>query len=161
METKINIAAILKNKPQGTKLWSSISNDECKLEEITECSIVVDMNDNGRLWPFSFYGSTFSFSKGEVLLFPSKEMRDWSKFAWKKGDVLISNDGKRKKSSLTDSQMIPMPYLRQSTDLKSFLMGIPYILRMKMVLQRMITLSKIRMMLRHISILSRNVWAET
>lgn len=95
METKINIAAILKNKPQGTKLWSSISNDECKLEEITECSIVVDMNDNGRLWPFSFYGSTFSFSKGEVLLFPSKEMRDWSKFAWKKGDVLISNDGKK------------------------------------------------------------------
>lgn len=30
---------------------------------------------------------------GECLLFPSKEMRDWSKFAWKKGDVLVSNDG--------------------------------------------------------------------
>lgn len=29
---------------------------------------------------------------GECLLFPSKEMRDWRKFAWKKGDVLISND---------------------------------------------------------------------
>lgn len=32
---------------------------------------------------------------GECLLFPSKEMRDWRKFAWKKGDVLISNDGKK------------------------------------------------------------------
>ena len=32
----------------------------------------------------------------ECIVFPSKEMRDWSKFAWKKGDVLVSNDGKCK-----------------------------------------------------------------
>ena len=32
------------------------------------------------------------YNTGEVMLFPSKEMRDWRKFAWKKGDVLISND---------------------------------------------------------------------
>ena len=30
--------------------------------------------------------------QGECLLFPSKEMRDWRKFAWGKGDALISND---------------------------------------------------------------------
>lgn len=29
------------------------------------------------------------------MLYPSKEMRDWRKFNWKKGDVLISNDGKK------------------------------------------------------------------
>ena len=96
MEAKINIAEILKDKPQGTKLWSSISNDECKLQEIIADSIVVDMDDNGRQWTFSAYGTTFSFSKGEVLLFPSKGMRDWRKFAWKKGDVLVSNSGKVK-----------------------------------------------------------------
>lgn len=28
-----------------------------------------------------------------TLIFPSKEMRDWSKFAWKKGDVLINSCG--------------------------------------------------------------------
>ena len=88
MEAKINIAEILKDKPQGTKLWSSISNDECKLQEITEDGVVVDMDGNWRIWTFSVYGTTFSFPKGEVLLFPSKEMRNWSKFAWKKGDVL-------------------------------------------------------------------------
>lgn len=33
------------------------------------------------------------FDGGECIIFPSKEMRDWSKFAWKKGDVLVSNDG--------------------------------------------------------------------
>lgn len=71
-------------------------NDECKLQEITEDSVVVDMDCNGRQWTFSVYGTTFSFSKGEVLLFPSKGMRDWRKFAWKKGDVLVSNNGKVK-----------------------------------------------------------------
>lgn len=30
---------------------------------------------------------------GECLLFPSKKMRDWSKFAWKKGDVLTNSSG--------------------------------------------------------------------
>lgn len=46
-------------------------------------------------------GAEYTFNKngkyvegGEVMLFPSKEMRDWSKFVWKKGDVLVSNNGK-------------------------------------------------------------------
>ena len=34
------------------------------------------------------------FDDGECVIFPSKEMQDWSKFAWKKGDVLIM-DGYR------------------------------------------------------------------
>lgn len=33
------------------------------------------------------------YDGGECIIFPSKEMRDWSKFQWEKGDVLISNDG--------------------------------------------------------------------
>lgn len=36
------------------------------------------------------------FDDGECIIFPSKEMQDWSKFAWKKGDVLVSNDGKER-----------------------------------------------------------------
>ncbi len=32
------------------------------------------------------------YDDGECVVFPSKEMRDWSKFAWKKGDVLVSKD---------------------------------------------------------------------
>lgn len=30
---------------------------------------------------------------GLQILLPSKKMRDWSKFAWKKGDVLVNKDG--------------------------------------------------------------------
>ena len=96
MEAKINIAEILKDKPQGTKLYSSACG-KCKLEEADDKSFKI-----------SFYNSKFGFmnggegyldkngklyDEGECVVFPSREMRDWSKFAWQKGDVLVSNDG--------------------------------------------------------------------
>ena len=96
MEAKINIAKILKDKPQGTKLYSSACG-KCELKEADDKSFKV-----------SFYSSKFGFMNGgegtfdkngnlyddgECIIFPSKEMRDWYKFAWKKGDVLVSNDG--------------------------------------------------------------------
>lgn len=95
MEAKINIAEILKDKPQGTKLYSSACG-KCNLEKVYDKSFKI-----------SFYNSKFGFMNGgegyldkngklyddgECVVFPSKEMRDWSKFAWKKGDVLVSND---------------------------------------------------------------------
>ena len=98
MEEKINVVAILKDKPQGTKLYSSACG-KCKLESVDDKSFKI-----------SFYNSKFGFMNGgegyldkngklyddgECVVFPSKEMRDWNKFAWKKGDVLISNDGKK------------------------------------------------------------------
>lgn len=36
------------------------------------------------------------YDDGECVIFPSKEMRDWRKFSWRKGDVLVSTDGKCK-----------------------------------------------------------------
>jgi hypothetical protein len=96
MEAEINIVEILKDKPQGTKLYSSACG-KCKLEEVDDKSFKI-----------SFYSSKFGFMNGgegyldkngklyddgECVVFPSKEMRDWSKFQWKKGDVLVSNDG--------------------------------------------------------------------
>ena len=95
METEINIVEILKDKPQGTKLYSSACG-KCKLEEVDDKSFKI-----------SFYNSKFGFMNGgegyldkngklyddgECVVFPSKEMRDWEKFSWKKGDVLVSED---------------------------------------------------------------------
>lgn len=94
MEEKINIAEILKDKPRGTKLYSILSDGECFLNETSEDSIYIDIDNRKRFWCFSVYGSTNSFPNGCVLLFPSREMRDWEKFSWKKGDVL-SDDGGR------------------------------------------------------------------
>ncbi len=95
MENKINIAAILKDKPKGTKLYSYICAGECILNEVSENAIYVDMYNKERFWYFSVYGTIYAFPNGGVLLYPSKEMQDWRKFAWKKGDVLVGNNGKR------------------------------------------------------------------
>lgn len=95
MEAKINLAAILKDKPKGTKLYSILSDGECFLNNVSENEIYIDIDNSERFWCFSANGSTYSFPNGCVLLFPSREMRDWRKFVWKKGDVLISNDGKK------------------------------------------------------------------
>lgn len=93
MEEKINVAEILKDKPKGTKLYSDICCGECVLNKVSENAIYVDMYNKERFWDFSVYGTIYAFPDGSVLLYPSKEMRDWRKFAWKKGDVLVSNDG--------------------------------------------------------------------
>ena len=93
MEEKINKAAILKDKPLGTKLYTILSDSECFLNEASEDSIYIDIDNRERFWCLSVYGSTHSFPNGCVLLFPSREMRDWSKFAWKKGDLLVNSCG--------------------------------------------------------------------
>lgn len=92
MEEKINVAEILKDKPKGTKLYSDICCGECVLNEVSENAIYVDMYNKERFWDFSVYGTIYAFPDGAVLLYPSKEMRDWRKFALKKGDVLVSTD---------------------------------------------------------------------
>ena len=90
METKINIAEILKNKPQGTKLYSLICG-AVELKEVLDVrkkkSIVVkELNSSNQ---HRFWHDGNFFRVGQCVLQPSKKMRDWSKFAWEKGDVLI------------------------------------------------------------------------
>ena len=94
MEQKeLNIAEILKDKPKDTKLWSDTFG-EVKLKDVTI--------DKGNGYPIflatkvydeTLYLDTFGryYKNTDSLLpciVPSKEMRDWKKFAWKKGDVL-------------------------------------------------------------------------
>lgn len=90
METKINIAAILESKPQGTKLYS-LTYGDCSYQGYTGDFGIECQSQNGVQLNLDEYGKYCI--EGECILFPSKEMRDWSKFSWKKGDVLVSNDG--------------------------------------------------------------------
>lgn len=90
METKINIAAILESKPQGTKLYS-LTYGDCSYQGYTGDFGIECQSQNGVQFNLDEYGKYCI--EGECILFPSKEMRDWSKFYWKKGDVLVSNDG--------------------------------------------------------------------
>lgn len=96
MEQKLNIAEILKNKPRGTKLYSMI-HGKCSFEAVTDeifkinfCTSKFGLTQSGECTLIKFGNM---YDGGECIIFPSKEMRDWSKFQWEKGDVLISNDG--------------------------------------------------------------------
>lgn len=95
MEKELNIAAILKEKPAGTKLWSPIFGN-CVFSRLSsESGIRVFPIHNGftSTEEKSFFVTGQYTLAGEVCLFPSKQMRDWHKFAWKKGDVLVNSRG--------------------------------------------------------------------
>ena len=93
MEEKLNIANILKDKPSSTKLYADAFG-----ELSLEC---VNLNRDNSIYVktktfncCSFYSDGKYTKEGEPILVPSKKMRDWNKFAWKRGDVLVSDDGK-------------------------------------------------------------------
>lgn len=91
MEQKLNIAEILKgNKAAGTKLWSPLFGD-VYFRFVSVNLVTVSHHDGSA--DFYLNAKLYDYDEAEPTLFPSKEMRDWSKFAWKKGDVLVSNDG--------------------------------------------------------------------
>lgn len=100
MKEKINIAAILKDKPQGTNLYDWLHNIDVELDNIstTDTETVVwctnETNNNTTCHRgYSEFGTERGYPDGLHILLPSKEMRDWAKFSWKKGDLLINSCG--------------------------------------------------------------------
>lgn len=99
MEKELNIAEILKDKPQGTKLYDLLYNVDVELDTISTtdketvvwCTNETDNNTTCHRG-YSEFGTVRGCPDGLQILLPSKEIRDWRKFAWKKGDVLVSND---------------------------------------------------------------------
>lgn len=96
MEQKdIDIYEILKNEEYGTELYTP------KCGRVWHSGMANDKDSAKAIWTEDEAGREHFFDKngkiykeGEILLFPSKEMRDWSKF-FKKGDVLICYEGKK------------------------------------------------------------------
>ena len=92
MEQKLNITEILKDKALGTKLWSSLFGD---VYFNSASANLVTVSHHKALAKFWRNAKLYDYDEAEPTLFPSKEMRDWSKFAWKKGDVLVSIEGSK------------------------------------------------------------------
>ena len=95
MEQKLNIAEILKNKPRGTKLYSMI-HGKCSSKAVTDeifkinfCTSKFGLTQSGECTLIKFGNM---YDGGECIIFPSKEMRDWNKFAWQKGDILVNEN---------------------------------------------------------------------
>lgn len=96
MEQKdIDVYEILKDVPKGTEFYTSLCGN------VGHSGIANDKDSAKAIWTEDGAGREHFFDKngkiykeGEILLFPSKQMRDWSKF-FKKGDVLICYEGKK------------------------------------------------------------------
>ena len=87
----INIADILKDCPNGTKLYSPICG-ECRLIKIYDSLGFDVINDTDEVFNFSYDGR-FNLN-GECCIFPSKENRDWNTFQkpFKDGDIIYKPD---------------------------------------------------------------------
>ena len=88
----IDIYEILKNEEYGTELYTP------KCGKVWHSGMANDKDIAKAIWTEDEAGREHFFDKngkiykeGEILLFPSKEMRDWSKL-FKKGDVLVHRD---------------------------------------------------------------------
>lgn len=90
MEEKINIAKILKDKPEGTKLWTDMFGEVTLYVVTNTCDAFQVKHHNKEPW-FDKDGKLCK--EGVLCIYPSKSMRDWEKFAWKKGDVLAGAFG--------------------------------------------------------------------
>lgn len=91
-QDEIDIYDILKNEEYGTELYTPICG------KVWHSGMANDKDSAKAIWTEDKDGREHFFDKngkiykeGEVLLFPSNEMRDWSKF-FKKGDVLVHRD---------------------------------------------------------------------
>lgn len=85
---EINILKILEDMHIGTKLWTPICGevDFMGINKRSEYPVLAGIAQHFRLL-FTEYGKRFKTKGAERILFPSKDMRDWSKF-FKEGDVL-------------------------------------------------------------------------
>ena len=100
MDAKINISKILKDKPQGTKLYDLLRNIDVRLDKVhtTDVGTYIECTSTNEvgstlLFDYSKLGTEESWLEGLQILLPSKDMPDWGKFAWKKGDLLINSCG--------------------------------------------------------------------
>lgn len=88
MEENINVAKILKDKPEGTKLWTDMFGSVTLYVVTNACDAFQVKHHNKEPW-FDEDGKLYK--EGVLCIYPSKSMRDWSKFAWKKDDVLVNS----------------------------------------------------------------------
>ena len=84
MNENINLIEILKDCPQGKKLYSTVFGEVefDRIDTILSHPIVVRIGriEDDHTETFAADGRLYSYHNGECVLFPSKDQRDWSKF---------------------------------------------------------------------------------
>lgn len=87
MNENLNLVEILKDCPEGTKLYSTVYGDvelvRVYLDDNTY-PIEIKIDEGSDMICITNDGRLFDDFRGECTLFPSKDQRDWSKFKIKK-----------------------------------------------------------------------------
>ena len=87
MNENLNLVEILKDCPEGTKLYSTIYGDvefvKVRRSYYIDFPIEIKLSDNS-INNVTRDGKLFVNYSGECTLFPSKDQRDWNKFKTKK-----------------------------------------------------------------------------
>lgn len=90
MKKELNIGKILSDKPAGTKLFDKLRGEAVTLNRVY-CDYEIGCIIYGSTkTTYRYTGKLYENKDAIQILVPSKEMQDWSKFAWKKGDVLYT-----------------------------------------------------------------------
>ena len=79
---ELNLCEILKDCPEGEPFWSPMLGD-VKLYDIIQSDVVVRVSkENGETWVINADGTITigEVTSPEIMLYPSREQRDWSKF---------------------------------------------------------------------------------
>lgn len=83
MNENLNLVEILKDCPKGTKLYSTIYGDVELVDVVKWMEGIYPISvksGNGTIDKFTKDGRIYAGYRGECMLFPSQEQRDWSKF---------------------------------------------------------------------------------
>lgn len=91
MNENIDLTKILKDCPKGWKFWSPIFGEvEFERNYENKNFFNVSLVEDGTEWSFVYDATIFlgNIKSREIMLYPSKEQRDWSKFTapWYKKD---------------------------------------------------------------------------
>lgn len=91
MNENIDLTKILKDCPKGWKFWSPIFGEvEFERNYENKDFFNVSLVEDGTEWSFVYDATIFlgNIKSREIMLYPSKEQRDWSKFTapWYKKD---------------------------------------------------------------------------
>ena len=87
MNKDIDLAKILENCPEGTKFYSYIFGEETYFQGVSlrkgepRPIFIYGKYGKGQSFCLSRKGHPYADNYGECCIFPSKEMRDWSKFS--------------------------------------------------------------------------------